>query len=80
MVSILEAFLMLVGFAALVAVADFFMAVWLLEQLPPDDTEPVLIDGPYDEALDASGRISARGFEAQRLMHELAQQNGERRP
>lgn len=64
---VLLGLLALVGVVALIAVCGIAFALWiggLLERAGPD---------PYRDGLDASARISAMAFEAERLMHQIGQ-------
>lgn len=68
----LVALLALIGFLALVVVCGLAIALWLedaVEKAEPD---------PYREGLDASARISAMAFEAERMMHQIAQDESDR--
>jgi len=65
-VGVLVALLALIGFLALVAVCGIAVALWLGETIENADPDP------YREGLDASARISAMAFEAERMMHQIA--------
>lgn len=67
--EMLVALLATIGFLALVVICGLALALWLVEE-SVEETEP----DPYREGLDASARISAMAFEADRLMHQIAQQ------
>lgn len=64
--GVLVALLALIGFLALVAVCGIAVALWLGETIENADPDP------YREGLDASARISAMAFEAERMMHQIA--------
>lgn len=61
------AVLALIGVLAVIAVCGLAFALWIGTVL--DEAEP----DPYRDGLDASARISAMAFEADRLMHQIAQ-------
>lgn len=63
----LMALLAVIGFLALVVVCGIAFALWLGEAIEEADPDP------YREGLDASARISAMAFEAERTMHQIAQ-------
>jgi len=65
-VGVLVALLALIGFLALVVVCGIAVALWLGEAVEKADPDP------YREGLDASARISAMAFEAERMMHQIA--------
>lgn len=67
--EMLVALLATIGFLVLVVICGLALALWLVEE-SVEETEP----DPYREGLDASARISAMAFEADRLMHQIAQQ------
>lgn len=64
--GVLVALLALIGFLALVVVCGIAVALWLGEAVEKADPDP------YREGLDASARISAMAFEAERMMHQIA--------
>lgn len=72
MLEAIGVLLALVGFLALVVGGAIALAVWLdglaIELRSAADSDPT------EESLAAAGRLSAAGFEAERLMHTLAEQ------
>jgi ABC-type phosphate transport system auxiliary subunit len=64
--EVLVALLALIGFLALIAVCGVAFALWLVEVAEKADPDP------YREGLDASARITAMAFEAERAMHQIA--------
>lgn len=73
MLALVTSVLVLVGFVAVVAVAALAISSWLddrvIEIWPAGSS-----DDPTQRGLDAASRISAAAFEAEQLMHTLAQQ------
>jgi uncharacterized iron-regulated membrane protein len=69
MMGLLEALLVLVGFAAIVVACAVGVWTWYEGRRvqPPD------VPDPYREGLDATGRISAMAFEAAQALHHAAQ-------
>jgi hypothetical protein len=57
-----------VSFLALVLLCAVAIVAWLIEAAENAESDP------FREGLDASARISAMAFEADRLMHQIAQQ------
>jgi hypothetical protein len=66
--ELLVALLAVIGFLALVLVCALGIVLWLEEVTEGQEPDP------YREGLDASARISAMAFEAERLMHQTAQE------
>lgn len=67
--EVLVALLALIGFLALIVVCGVAVALWFGDAL--DEADP----DPYREGLDASARISAMAFEAERMMHQIAHED-----
>lgn len=69
--GVLVGLLALIGFLTLIGICGLAFALWVdgaVDQVRPD---------PYREGLDASARISAVAFEAERLMHQIAQEESD---
>lgn len=69
--GLIEGFLVLVGFLAVVGCCAIAAAVWLDEKAVRFE---VAESDPYRDGLDAAARISGRAFEAERTLHQIAQQ------
>jgi hypothetical protein len=67
-IEALVALFALIGLLAVIVVCGIGFALWLLDSVEEADPDP------YREGLDASARISAMAFEAERTMHQIAQQ------
>lgn len=76
MVGLIEGLLALVGFIALIVAGGVCFAVWLNAQVEGPATEED--HDPYVDALATAARISAQGYEAERIIHALAQQGRQR--
>lgn len=72
MFGLIEGLLALVGFIALLVIVGLWFAIWLNEQVDGPATEED--HDPYVDALATAARISAQGYEAERLIHALGQQ------
>jgi hypothetical protein len=66
--ELLIALLATIGFLTVVLVCALGIVLWLEEVTESQEPDP------YREGLDASARISAMAFEAERLMHQAAQE------
>lgn len=66
--ELLIALLAAIGFLAVVLVCAVGIALWLIESAENQESDP------YRDGLDASARISAMAFEAERAMHQAAQE------
>ena len=69
--SLMEVLVVLLAVAGIAVPVTF---CWVLISLSREDTQESDPD-PYQEGLDASARISAMAFEAERTMHQLAQEH-----
>lgn len=72
MFGLIEGLLAVVGFIALLVIVGFWFAIWLNEQVGDPLTEED--HDPYVDALATAARISAQGYEAERIIHTLSQQ------
>lgn len=66
--ELLIALLAAIGFLAVVLICALGLVLWLEEVAEGQEADP------YREGLDASARISAMAFEAERAMHQAAQE------
>jgi hypothetical protein len=64
----LVALLAAIGFVALALVCALGIVLWLIETAEGQEPDP------YRDGLDASARISAMAFEAERQMYQAAQE------
>jgi hypothetical protein len=69
--SLMEVLVVLLALAGLAVPGAF---CWLLISLGNEAAQETDLD-PYQEGLDASARISAMAFEAERTMHQVAQEH-----
>ncbi|MGE5335862.1 MAG: hypothetical protein ACM3JL_00370 [Nitrososphaerota archaeon] len=69
--SLMEVLVVLLAVAGIAVPVTF---CWVLISLSHEDA-PEPDPDPYQEGLDASARISAMAFEAERTMHQLAQEH-----
>lgn len=66
--ELLIAALAAIGFLVVVLACALAIVLWLIEFAESQEPDP------YREGLDASARISAMAFEAERAMHQAAQE------
>jgi hypothetical protein len=66
--ELLIALLAAIGYVTVVLLCALAIVLWRIEFAESQEPDP------YQEGLDASARISALAFEAERAMHQAAQE------